>query len=674
MTSIPPSTHLEIPHPDRSVSDLNLRTRALWIACGYAIGAGLWIYFSDQTLAFFIHDPAVLVQVSVYKGWGFVGITALLLFFLIRRTFIAIEKGCLELQEHEAQFERLNRLFLVLSQINQEIVRTDSREVLFERICRFLVHLGRFDLAWIGWHDEKSGTLIPVAGTGMDENFPKTIETNPGDASMPTGPALRALQTGETVICHESPPDPLPTEWQKETGPQRFASVGVWPLRVETEVVGVLYVASKATGFFGEREVSLLDEAVMDICFALDNLAKEAHRREVETALRESEQRYRTTLDNILEGCQLIDRNWHYLYVNDAATRHNRRPKEEMLARRVPDVWPGIEKTHVYELFQTGMQTREPVTDEVEFTFPDGATGHYEIRVEPVEEGILVLSIDNTKRKEAERALRLLNENLERQIAARTSELKTALLRAEAADQIKSAFLATMSHELRTPLNSIIGFTGILLQELAGPLNPEQSKQLGMVRESARHLLDLINDVLDISKIEAGQLEVAAAPIDLSALIERVASTVKPLATKKGLDFNIQMDHCPSEIVSDERRLSQILLNLLNNAVKFTETGEITLRVEHSEQFQAGPSVPPQPAVRFTVGDTGIGIKEKDLGLLFEPFRQLDTGLTRQHEGTGLGLAISRRLTDLLGGDISVRSKWQEGSEFTVVIPTRLPN
>lgn len=241
--------------------------------------------------------------------------------------------------------------------------------------------------------------------------------------------------------------------------------------------------------------------------------------------------------------------------------------------------------------------------------------------------------------------------------------------RAEAADRIKSAFLATMSHELRTPLNSIIGFTGTVLQGLAGPLNPEQTKQLGMVRTSARHLLELINDVLDISKIEAGQLEVRAERFDLTAAVERVTASVRPLAEKKGLALTATVPPELQEMVNDRRRVEQILLNLLNNAIKYTDRGAVTLTAEPVATLRLAPDAPPVDAVRLRVTDTGIGIKPADLASLFQPFRQLDTGLTRQHEGTGLGLAICRRLAGLLGGEISARSEWQHGSEFTVILP-----
>jgi PAS domain S-box-containing protein len=242
---------------------------------------------------------------------------------------------------------------------------------------------------------------------------------------------------------------------------------------------------------------------------------------------------------------------------------------------------------------------------------------------------------------------------------------------AEAADRIKSAFLATMSHELRTPLNSILGFTGIILQGLAGPLNTEQRKQLEMVRGSARHLLALVNDVLDISKIEAGQFEVACEPFSLERSIDRVVTAVTPMVDRKKLALRVHMAPVLGGAVGDERRFEQIMLNLLNNAIKFTDRGEIRLSAELVDEGAGQPGPPAAPAVRVQVKDTGVGIKPEDLENLFQPFRQLDSGLSRKHEGTGLGLAICRRLAELMGGTIDVRSIWGHGSTFTVTLPLR---
>ncbi|PID38398.1 MAG: hypothetical protein CSA24_00630 [Deltaproteobacteria bacterium] len=271
---------------------------------------------------------------------------------------------------------------------------------------------------------------------------------------------------------------------------------------------------------------------------------------------------------------------------------------------------------------------------------------------------ILSIGSDVTERILTDRKLAAYREHLEEQVAARTADLAAAKDRAESADRLKSAFLATMSHELRTPLNSIIGFTGILLQKLPGPLNDEQEKQLKMVQGSGRHLLALISDVLDISKIEAGQLEIAREPFDVGASLASVVATIEPSAEAKGLRLITAHEAERSPLVGDQRRFEQILLNLLSNAVKFTERGSIALATRtHDGFFEA------------TVTDTGIGIAPDDQAKLFVPFFQVDTRLGRKYEGTGLGLSICRRLAELMGGTTWVQSELGRGSTFGFRLP-----
>ncbi len=260
---------------------------------------------------------------------------------------------------------------------------------------------------------------------------------------------------------------------------------------------------------------------------------------------------------------------------------------------------------------------------------------------------ILSIGNDITKLIETERELRNAFE-----------ELAVAKEHAEAADRLKSAFLATMSHELRTPLNSIIGFTGIILQGIVGPLNDEQKIQLNMVRSSAQHLLSLINDVLDISKIEAGQLQVAYENYDLRSTIEKAVESARPLADKKGLELICEVSPEIDVVTGDRRRVEQVLLNLISNAIKFTETGEVKIECESEEDN-----------VTIRVIDTGIGIKTEDMGKIFQDFRQIDSGMTRKYEGTGLGLSICKRLVELMGGQIGVTSVWSSGSTFSFSLP-----
>ena len=273
---------------------------------------------------------------------------------------------------------------------------------------------------------------------------------------------------------------------------------------------------------------------------------------------------------------------------------------------------------------------------------------------------ILITMEDVTARRVAENQLVKYRDHLEELVAERTSELDIARQKAESADHLKSAFLATMSHELRTPLNSIIGFTGLLIQGLAGPLNEEQRKQLGMVQNSSRHLLDLINDVLDISKIEAGQLNIEAEPFDLMTSINKVMGLISPLAERKGLALSLRTAGEMGTFIGDKRRVEQVIINLVNNAIKFTDKGFIEISCTARDAD-----------VVLSVRDSGIGIEAENLERIFNPFQQVDTGLSRRHEGTGLGLSITRKLVDMMGGQISVQSVISEGSTFTVVLPAK---
>jgi PAS domain S-box-containing protein len=403
----------------------------------------------------------------------------------------------------------------------------------------------------------------------------------------------------------------------------------------------------------------------------------EAASLKAEQRLAESEQQYR----ELVELANSIILRWTsggiITFLNEFGLRFFGFPAEEILGRHLMDtIVPSAESDgrnlrQLMEQIGANPKAFEQNVNENMRRNGDRAWIAWTNKVVVDEHGevteILSIGTDITERKKAEEKIRQLHEDLQRyaaelefRVEERTAELAVARDRAEAADRLKSAFLATMSHELRTPLNSIIGFTGIILQGLAGPLNPEQNKQLEMVRGSARHLLALINDVLDISKIEAGQLEVSCEPFELRASIEKAASVVKPLAEKKALALQVKLAPEIGTWVSDQRRMEQILINLLNNAIKFTERGQVALTAEIA-----------RGKLRISITDTGIGIKPEDLEKLFRPFRQIDTGLARNHEGTGLGLAICRRLVELLGGEICTESEWGRGSTFTVLLPVK---
>ncbi|MES2319763.1 MAG: response regulator [Pseudomonadota bacterium] len=243
-------------------------------------------------------------------------------------------------------------------------------------------------------------------------------------------------------------------------------------------------------------------------------------------------------------------------------------------------------------------------------------------------------------------------ETINAEIALKNLELAEA-------SRMKSAFIANMSHELRTPLNAIIGFTGALLMKLPGPLTVDQDKQLNTIRTSARHLLSLINDILDVAKIEAGKATVALERVQCQDLIGQTADSLRPLAAQKGLVLSVELPIEPVVIDSDRRALTQIIINLVNNAIKFTDAGSV--RILLSQKMDQG-----QLLTDIAVADTGTGIKLEDQPKLFQAFSQLDSTSTRHVEGAGLGLYLCQNLASLLGGKLSFSSEFGRGSIFTL--------
>jgi PAS domain S-box-containing protein len=532
-------------------------------------------------------------------------------------------------------------------------------------------------LAWIGWHDAETQQLVPVAVCGEDQDYIRSLKVYADDRPNGRGPAGLAFRLGEPYICNDMLNNPIMRPWLPGLVRRGLNACAVFPIRLKKNVVGILTVYSDEPWFFQDKEVALLTEAAGDISFALDNFADKEARQQLEIVA-ESERLFSATMIEGMPGIVFFyDEQMRFLRWNRNFEVVSGYSPVEIAKMHPLDFFPEAEreplKKRIAEVFAQGDSCIE-----ASFVSKDGrATPYFFTGKRVVFNGqtcLIGMGVDVSERKRAEEALRVLNQTLELEVAERTGDLQAALVRAEAADRIKSAFLATMSHELRTPLNSIIGFTGIVLQGLAGPLNAEQTKQLGMVRNSSRHLLELINDVLDLSKIEAGQLEIRVEPFKLRESLEHVVALVKPLADKKSLKLTIVAPPELGEIYSDRRRVEQLLLNLVNNAIKFTEHGRVTVTAELVTDYQSSPEAAAQPAVRLRVADTGMGIKPEDLAMLFQPFRQIDSGLSRQHEGTGLGLVICRRLATLLGGEISAKSEWSKGSEFNVIIPIQKPS
>jgi PAS domain S-box-containing protein len=286
-----------------------------------------------------------------------------------------------------------------------------------------------------------------------------------------------------------------------------------------------------------------------------------------------------------------------------------------------------------YELTARAKDGLETVVSYNATTFND-QSGHLQ--------GVFAAARDVTERKRFEQTLQEKNVELEN------------------ANYAKDRFLASMSHELRTPLNAIIGFTGTLLMKLPGPLNVDQQSQLTTVQTSAKHLLSLINDLLDLAKIDSGKVEIKYETIVCQTVVEEVAAALRPLAENKGLRFKVKTPKSSMRVESDRRILSQILINLTNNAIKFTDEGQV--QIELGSQRVNGHTL-----ATVEVTDTGIGIRPEDQQKLFQAFQQVD--IDHRGEGTGLGLYLSQKLAVLIKGRIELESEYGKGSVFRLLIP-----
>lgn len=401
-----------------------------------------------------------------------------------------------------------------------------------------------------------------------------------------------------------------------------------------------------------------------------------------QTALQESAARTRLLLDSTGEGIYGVNREGRCMFINPAGVRllgyeHAGELLDQELhslmhhTRTDGAVYP-TEECRASRTFLTGEVCH--VDDEF-FWHRDGTSfpveyGSYPIHRDGELIGAVVTFSDITERKRSEAALAEAHAALQKeraQLAARvrqrTAELNLANEELARSARAKDEFLAAMSHELRTPLTTVVGTSEMLSDWLYGELNDAQARAVSNIEESAHHLLALINDILDVAKVEAGKMELVWDDVPVAQLCEASLRLIRHTAKKKGLKVSSRMDGRARIVHGDNRRLKQLLVNLLSNAVKFTpEGGSVALEVEgHTER----------DVVEFRVRDTGIGIAPEHMARMFKPFVQLDNQLTREYSGTGLGLALSYRMAELHGGGIAVESALGQGSCFTVTLPWR---
>ncbi len=412
------------------------------------------------------------------------------------------------------------------------------------------------------------------------------------------------------------------------------------------------------------RWVTVRGEAIHDAngAFAMlrGTMQDVSKRKEMERELKESQARLQLFIEHAPAALAMFDREMRYLAVSRRWKEDYALGDRDIVGKSHYDIFPEVPElwkaAHARGL--AGEIVRE---NEDRFRRYDGSVHwlRWEIRPWRANDGavggIVILAEDITTLHEAREEVLLLNADLERRVADRTEQLAEARGRAEAANMAKSQFLANMSHEIRTPMNAMLGFTKLLRRDA---VTMQQDGRLVNIERAGQHLLSVINDILDLSKIEAGHLQLEQRDFDIGQVLSDVGSLIGAGAIAKGLRVRVDADGTPGRVYADDTRLRQALLNYANNAVKFTECGFIALRARLLEEN--GDEL----LVRFEVQDTGIGVDPKELPRLFNAFEQADVSTTRKYGGTGLGLAIARRIAELMGGEAGAESTPGGGSTF----------
>jgi PAS domain S-box-containing protein len=372
-------------------------------------------------------------------------------------------------------------------------------------------------------------------------------------------------------------------------------------------------------------------------------------RRRAEKEAREASQRYRTTLDHMLEGCQIIGRDYRYLYVNDVAARHGRTTKQELVGSRMTEKYPGIETTDMFGHLKRCMEDRVPYTMENEFTYPDGSKGWFQLSMEPVPEGVFILSSDITKEKKQEEELRKYREQLEELVRQRTEQL-------EEVNRELEAFSYSVSHDLRAPLRHIGGFVELLRKNKQITLDETAGRYMDVISGAAVQMGQLIDDLLVFSRMS--RTDLLHSTVDLGNLTREV---IRDLAGEQK-DRNVEWTLGDLPVVEgDPAMLRVVLSNLLSNALKYTRPRE-TARIEIGSRKDDTETV-------FWVKDNGVGFDMKYLDKLFGVFQRLHS--VEEFEGTGIGLATVRRIIGRHGGRTWAEGKVNAGAAFFFALPKR---
>jgi PAS domain S-box-containing protein len=544
----------------------------------------------------------------------------------------------------DERIRQLNRLYSVSTHVSQAIVRIRERDELFRRVCEIAVEEGRFLMAWVGTLDPATSLLKPVVSSGFEEGYLEGLRISIADEPSGRGPVGSALREGRHFVCDDTELDPSFAPWREQALRRGYRSVGSFPLLVEGCPVATINLYASEPGLFDEENLALLDKLAGDVSFALENMQMAEMRQR---AVDEQNQFFTLSLDMFC----IAGMDGQIRLLNPAWEKTLGFSEFELRSRPMLDLVHPDDHARLLHAVQKLRAGAELNAVEIRVCSKHGSYKCLTFNAMPVpRKGLIFVAAHDVSDR----------QHLEEQLRDQNLALEETNRRVEAANRMKSEFLANMSHELRSPLNGIIGFSELLGDGRLGPVTERQTEVLGRVLNSAKHLLQLINDVLDLSKVEAGHLEFHPETLSSSKLIQEVTGILGGLAAAKRIRIETGIAPEVATVVTDPGRLKQVLYNYVSNALKFTGEGglvRVNLKAEGPGDF------------RLEVSDTGVGISAEDIEKLFVEFRQLDSGKAKRFQGTGLGLALTKRIVEAQGGRVGVESTPGVGSTFFVVLP-----
>ncbi len=562
--------------------------------------------------------------------------------------FEMVAEDLTERRRAESRIGQLNRLYSVLSQAGQVIVRSRKRDELFRDICRVIVEEGNFRMAWIGLVDADRKKGKAVANWGADDGYLEEIQVTIGNEPFGQGIYGTAIRENRHALTNDLESDPKMAPWREQATKRGYLSAGAFPVTVTGVAVGAVVIYAPVKDYFDADNVLLLDRLAANLSFAVENLDAGEERQRVTDELN---QFWALSLDMLC----ISDLRGNFHRVNPAWEQVLGFSAAELECKFWADLVHPEDRPKAIEAIGAATEGLPINRLELRFLAKDGSYRWLIGSASPsLERGVVFAAAsDITEQKHLEDRLRNQNLFLEEQNR-----------RINEANRMKSEFLANMSHELRSPLNGIIGFTELLYDCRLGSIPDRPKEFLGRIHKSAKHLLQLINGVLDLSKVEAGRMELHPQRVRLSSAVQEVIGIHAALTSEKHISVHTSIDPQAETVITDPDRFNQILHNYLSNALKFTGEGghvEVKLMPEGDAE------------VRLEVKDTGIGIAAQDIPRLFTEFQQLDSSFGKRYAGTGLGLALTKRMVEAQGGRVGVESAPRKGSTFWAVLPKGPP-